>query len=110
MCRWSDERFGDSCNIPIELRAELGTTPPITPLEVIFRLRLLVAVREYQSSRTIFMGRLTAEDAISFPQRLEYQFAMTQNLFRLSRHQLQAVNYRFLRTQAFQVWQEVVCA
>jgi len=35
---------------------------------------------------------------------------MTQNLFRLSRHQLQAVNYRFLRTQAFQVWQEVVCA
>jgi putative transposase len=28
----------------------------------------------------------------------------TQNLFRLGRHLLQAVNYRLLRAQAFQVW------
>ncbi len=35
---------------------------------------------------------------------------LTQNLFRVGRHLLQAVNYRILRTQAFQVWQEAVCA
>ena len=34
---------------------------------------------------------------------------LTQNLFRLGRHLMQAVNYRFIRTQAFQVWQDVVC-
>ncbi len=35
---------------------------------------------------------------------------LTQNLFRLGRHLMQAVNYRILRTQAFQVWQEAVGA
>jgi len=35
---------------------------------------------------------------------------LTQNLFRVGRHLLQAVNYRILRTQAFQVGQEAVCA
>jgi len=35
---------------------------------------------------------------------------LTQNLFRLGRHLIQAVNYRLLRTQAFQVWKESVCA
>ena len=35
---------------------------------------------------------------------------LTQNLFRLGRHLLQAVNYRILRTRSFQVWQEAVCA
>ncbi len=35
---------------------------------------------------------------------------LTQNLFRLGRHLMQAVHYRLLRTQAFQVWQEAVCA
>ena len=35
---------------------------------------------------------------------------LTQKLFRLGRHFLQAVNYRLSRTQAFQIWQEVVCA
>jgi putative transposase len=35
---------------------------------------------------------------------------LMQNLFRLGRHLLQAVNYRLLRTQAFQVWKEAVCA
>ena len=35
---------------------------------------------------------------------------LTQNLFRLGRHLLQAINYRLLRAQAFQVWQEAVCA
>ena len=29
---------------------------------------------------------------------------------RLGRHLMQAVNYRLLRTQAFQVWEEAVCA
>jgi putative transposase len=35
---------------------------------------------------------------------------LTQNLFRLGCHLMQAVNYRLLRTQAFHVGQEVVCA
>jgi len=35
---------------------------------------------------------------------------LTQNLFRLGRHLMQAVNHRILRAQAFQVWQEAVCA
>ncbi len=34
---------------------------------------------------------------------------MTQNLFRVGRHLLQAVNYRLLRARAFQVWREVAC-
>ncbi len=35
---------------------------------------------------------------------------LTQNLFRLGRHLMQAVNYRLLRTQSFQIWQDAVCA
>ncbi len=35
---------------------------------------------------------------------------LTQNLFRLGRHLFQAVNYRFLRSQASQVWKKVTCA
>ena len=35
---------------------------------------------------------------------------VTQNLFRLGRHLMQAVHYRLLRTRAFQVWQEAGCA
>jgi putative transposase len=35
---------------------------------------------------------------------------LTQNLFRLGRHLMQAVNYRILRTRSFQVWKESVCA
>jgi putative transposase len=43
-------------------------------------------------------------------QRFLTLHALTQNLFRLGRHLIQAVNYRFLRSRAFQVWQDVVCA
>jgi putative transposase len=43
-------------------------------------------------------------------QRFLTLYGLTQNLFRLGRHLLQAVNYRILRTRAFQVWQDVVCA
>jgi len=35
---------------------------------------------------------------------------LTQNLFRLGRHLMQAINYRILRAQAFQAWKEAVCA
>lgn len=42
-------------------------------------------------------------------QRFLTLHGLTQNLFRLGRHLMQAVNYRLLRTQAFQVWQEAVC-
>ena len=43
-------------------------------------------------------------------QRFLTLYGLTQCLFRLGRHLMQAVNYRLLRTQAFQVWQDVVCA
>ena len=43
-------------------------------------------------------------------QRFLTLHGLTQNLFRLGRHLMQAVNYRLLRTQAFQVWQESVWA
>jgi putative transposase len=35
---------------------------------------------------------------------------LTQNLFCLGRHLMQAVNYRLLRTQSFQIWQDAMCA
>ncbi len=34
---------------------------------------------------------------------------LIQNGFRLGRHLIRAANYRILRTQAFQVWRDVVC-
>ncbi len=43
-------------------------------------------------------------------QRILTRHGLTQNLFRLGRHLMQAVNYRLLRTQAFQIWQDAVCA
>ena len=43
-------------------------------------------------------------------QRFLTLHGITQNLFRLGRHLMQAVNYRLLRTQAFQIWQDAVCA
>jgi len=42
-------------------------------------------------------------------QRFLTLHGLTQNLFRLGHHLLQAVTYRFLRSQAFQVWKEVAC-
>jgi len=41
-------------------------------------------------------------------QRFLTLHGLTHNLFRLGRHLIQAVNYRILRTQAFQVWKEAV--
>jgi len=43
-------------------------------------------------------------------QRFLTLHGLTQNLFRLGRHLMRAVHYRLLRIQAFQVWQEAVCA
>ncbi len=43
-------------------------------------------------------------------QRFLTLYGLTQTVFRLRRHLMQAVNYRIVRTQAFQVWKEVVCA
>ncbi len=43
-------------------------------------------------------------------QRFLTLHGLTQNLFRLGRHLIQAVNYRLLRAQAFQVWKDAVCA
>lgn len=48
-------------------------------------------------------GRLTL-------QRFLTLHGLTQDLFRLGRHQSQAVNFRLLRTQASQIWKEVACA
>ena len=41
-------------------------------------------------------------------QRFLTLHGLTQNLFRLGRHLMQAVNDRIFRTQVFQVWQEAV--
>ena len=43
-------------------------------------------------------------------QRFLTLHGLTQNIFRLGHHLHQVVNYRILRTQAFQVWKEAVCA
>ena len=43
-------------------------------------------------------------------QRLLTLHGLTQNLFRLGCHLMQAVNYRLWRTQSFQIWKESVCA
>jgi putative transposase len=43
-------------------------------------------------------------------QRFLTLHGLTQKLFRLGRHLLQAVNYRLLRARAFEIWQDVVCA
>jgi putative transposase len=43
-------------------------------------------------------------------QRFLTLHGLTQNLFRLGRHLMQAVNYRILRSRAFSVWQDVVGA
>jgi putative transposase len=43
-------------------------------------------------------------------QRFLTLHGLTQNLFRLGRHRIQAINYRILRAWAFQIWQDVVCA
>ncbi len=43
-------------------------------------------------------------------QRFLTLHGLTSNLFRLGRHLMQAVNYRLLRSQAFLVWKEAVCA
>ena len=40
-------------------------------------------------------------------QRFASVHGIVQNLFRVSRHLLRAVHYRFFRTQAFGVWREV---
>ena len=43
-------------------------------------------------------------------QRFLTLHGLTQNLFRLGRHLMQAVHHRLLRIQAFQVWQEAMWA
>jgi transposase-like protein len=43
-------------------------------------------------------------------QRLLTLHGLTQNLFRLGRCLMQAINNRTLRTREIQVWKEAVCA
>ncbi len=43
-------------------------------------------------------------------QRFLTLHGLTQNLFHLGRHLIQAVNDRFLRTQAFQIWKDAMWA
>ena len=48
---------------------------------------------------------------VSIPgQRFLTLNGLIQNQFSLGRHLINAVNYWLLRTQAFQVWKELVCA
>jgi putative transposase len=43
-------------------------------------------------------------------QRFLSVHGVVQNLFRLGRHLMQAINYRMLRARAFLDWREVTCA
>jgi len=43
-------------------------------------------------------------------QRFLTLHGLTQNLFRLGRHLMRAMNYRLWRAQSFQIWEEAVCA
>ncbi len=43
-------------------------------------------------------------------QRFLILHGLTQNLFRLGRHLMQAVNCQLLRVLAFQIWRDVACA
>ena len=43
-------------------------------------------------------------------QRFLAAHGIIRNLFRLSRHTIQAKNYRLLRDRAFETWREVTCA
>ncbi len=49
-------------------------------------------------------GHMRGFSSSTQAQRFLTLYGLTQNLFRLGRHLIQAVNYRLLRTQAFQVW------
>ena len=48
--------------------------------------------------------------SLKHAQRFLTLHGLTQNLFRLGRHLMQAVNYRIWRTQSFQMWKASVCA
>ena len=48
--------------------------------------------------------------SLTHAQRLLRRHGLTQNLFRVGRHLLQAFNYRLLRARAFQVWKEAAGA
>ncbi len=72
-------------------------------LAVFKKFKFFIAAKWYCQS----MRRFRSSDQA---QRFLTLHGLTQNLFRLGRHLLQAVNYRLLRTQAFQVWKEAVCA
>lgn len=48
--------------------------------------------------------------SLTHAQRFLRIHGLTQNLFRVGRHLLQAFNYRLLRARVFQVWKEAACA
>jgi len=50
------------------------------------------------------------ERGVVLPSYDEEHLGSLGRVFRLGRHLMQAVHYRLLRTQAFQVWKEAVCA
>ncbi len=61
--------------------------------------------------RGVFNGREEGQGAAALRTGGEVDGEeLTQNLFRLGRHLMQAVNYRIWRTQSFQIWKESVCA
>ena len=64
-------------------------------------------LRSYDATHRTIMPTVSH---INHPQRFLTLQGLTQNLFRLGRRPMRAVNYRLLRAQVFQVWQDIVCA
>jgi len=71
----------------------------------------------YANNRTEVSHQPTRQQAYSIrgfssspqAQRFLTLHGFTHNLFRLGRHLMQAVNYRILRPQSFQLWKDAVC-
>jgi len=81
--------------------------PTVEPINAVYaNNRVEVSHQPTRQQEYSMRGFASATQA----QRFLTLHGLTQNLFRLSRHPMQAVNYRLLRTQAFQVWKDVVCA
>ena len=80
--------------------------PTIEPINQVYANNRVEGSHQPRRQQEYHMRRLTS---LLQAQRFLMLYGLTQNLFRLDRHLLQAVNYLLLRTQAFQIWKDAVC-
>ena len=87
--------------------AHRAVMPTVEPINAVYaNNRVEVSHQPTRQQEYHMRGFSSATQA----QRFLTLHGLTQNIFRLGRHLMQVVNYRILRTQAFQVWKEAVCA